>query len=140
MNFMPNFFVSIDQLGNVLAVGNPDNTISSRIGYYTEYHYDENSIPLKWRLFRSIINSTFFPIDGINHCKEAYHNDSGEDFYRGTSDTAVAILAVIIIPSCLIIAMLLYTLYIFGAVSPKKINRSRNIRNRLEIAEAKLKG
>ena len=112
MNFITNFLISIDQLGNVIAGGNPDNTISSRVGYYTEKYYPEERIPFRWRLFRDIINFTFYPIDGKNHCKEAYFNDAGEEFDSGTSDVAVAILAVLIIISCFFIATLLYLLYL----------------------------
>lgn len=140
MNFFINFFISIDQLGNVLAGGNPDNTISSRIGYYTEEYYPSKKVPLKWTLFKKIINFTFFPIDGHQHCKEAYFNDAGEEFDKDTNDIAVAILAIIIIISCFFIIILLYTLYAFRIVSPKKINRTKNIKQRLRIAEAKLKG
>ncbi len=140
MNFLTNFFISIDQLGNVLAGGNPDNTISSRVGYYTERYYELEELPLRWRLFRNIINFTFYPIDGKNHCKEAYFNDAGEEFDKGTSDMAVAILAVLIIASCLFIATVLYVLFAVGIVSPKDINRTENIKQRLRIAEAKLKG
>lgn len=140
MSYLGNFFVSIDQLGNVLAGGNPDNTISSRVGYYTERHYPSGKVPLKWRIFRNIINFTFYPIDGEHHCKEAYYNDAGEEFDPGTSDIAVAILAILIVISCIFIAILLYLLFAFGIVSPRKINRSKNIKQRLRIAEAKLKG
>ncbi|CAM1373621.1 hypothetical protein [Tenacibaculum xiamenense] len=140
MNFITNFLVSIDQLGNVLAGGNPDNTISSRVGYYTEKYYPEERIPFRWRLFRDIINFTFYPIDGKNHCKEAYFNDAGEEFDPGTSDVAVAILAVLITISCFFIATLLYLLYLLGIVSPKKINRTNKIKQRLRMVEAKLRG
>lgn len=139
MKYIANLFVSIDQLGNVLAGGNPDNTISSRIGYYTR-NSDENQIPFQWRLFRNIIDFTFYPVDGENHCKEAYLNDAGEKFDEGTSDIAVAALALFIIPSCVIIGVILYTLYLFRIVSPRQINRSQNVKNRLVIAEAKLNG
>lgn len=139
MKYLSNFFISIDQLGNVLAGGNPDNTISSRIGFYTQ-NPDENKIPIRWRFFRNIIDFTFYPIDGKNHCKESYFNDAGEDLDEGTSDFAVAFLAILIIPSCLLIVLLLYTLWIFGIVSPKEINRNKNIKHRLTIAEARLRG
>lgn len=139
MSYLSNFFVSIDQLGNVLAGGNPDNTISSRVGYYTRSS-DESKIPFQWKLFRNIINSTFWPIDGPNHCREAYLNDAGEEFDEGTSDIAVALLAILIIVSCIFIAALLYLLYALRIVSPRHINRNKNIKNRLTIAEAKLNG
>lgn len=140
MSYLGNFFVSIDQLGNVLAGGNPDNTISSRVGYYTEEYYPSGKVPLKWRIFKDIINFTFYPVDGKNHCKEAYYNDAGEEFDKGTSDIAVAILAILIIISCIFIATLLYLLFALGIVSPRRINRSKNIKQRLRVAEAKLKG
>jgi len=140
MRYLSNFFVAIDQLGNVLAGGNPDNTISSRVGYYTEFHYKEEEVPMKWRVFRDIINSTFYPIDGEDHCKEAYYNDAGEDFDNDTSDVAIAFLAVIIIGGCAIIAIILYTLFAIGLVHPRKINRTKNVKDRLKTAEAKLKG
>ncbi|PKH49893.1 hypothetical protein CXF68_03885 [Tenacibaculum sp. Bg11-29] len=140
MNFLTNFFIAIDQLGNVIAGGNPDNTISSRVGYYTERYYESAKIPLRWRTFRNIINFSFYPIDGKNHCKEAYFNDAGEEFDEGTSDIAVSILAVFIIVSCIFIIILFYGLYVLGIVSPKDIDRTANIKQRLQIAEAKLKG
>ena len=139
MSYLSNFFVSIDQLGNVLAGGNPDNTISSRVGYYTR-NSDESKIPFQWKLFRNIINATFWPIDGPNHCREAYLNDAGEEFDEGTSDIAVAVLAILIIVSCVFVATFLYLLYAFRIVSPRHIDRNKNIKNRLTIAEAKLNG
>lgn len=39
--YFSNFFVAIDQLGNTVAGGNPDNTISARVGYYNEHYYKE---------------------------------------------------------------------------------------------------
>lgn len=140
MNYFVNLFVSIDQLGNVLAGGNPDNTISSRVGYYTEKYYKDKKVPFKWIVLKNIINFTFWPIDGKNHCKEAYFNDAGEEFDENVSNIAVAVLAIIIIFSCVFISILLYLLFVLCMVSPKNNNRSENIKQRLKIAEAKLKG
>lgn len=140
MKYLSNFFISIDQFGNVIAGGNPDNTISSRVGYYTQ-NPDDSKIKIHWRWFRNIIDFAFYPIDGDNHCKEAYYNDAGEVFDNNTSDTiAVILLLIIIIPSCFFISLLLYSLYLFRIVSPRKINRNRNIKERLLVAEAKLNG
>ncbi len=141
MSYLSNFFVSIDQLGNVLAGGNPDNTISSRVGYYNKHKHASEKAPLQWRIFEKIINFTFYPIDGEDHCHEAFHNDAGEEFDSNTKNILVAILAsIIIIPSCLVISILLYTLYLFGIVSPKHIDRNKNIKKRLNLAQAKLDG
>lgn len=141
MSYLSNLFVSIDQLGNVLAGGNPDNTISSRVGYYNKHKSDSEKAPVQWRIFETIINFTFYPIDGEDHCHEAFHNDAGEEFDNNTKNILVAILAtVIIVPSCLLISILLYTLYLFGIVSPKHIDRNKNITKRLNLAQAKLDG
>ena len=141
MGYLNNFFVSIDQLGNVIAGGNPDNTISSRVGYYNKHKSSTEKAPLQWQIFEKIINFTFYPIDGENHCHEAFHNDAGEEFDDHTKNILVAILAaLIIIPSCLLISILLYTLYLFGIVSPKHIDRNKNIKKRLNLAQAKLDG
>ena len=142
MSYIGNFFVAIDQLGNAIAGGNPDNTISSRVGYYNNHHNAHSNIPLQWRMFEKIIDFTFWPIDGPNHCHEAFHSDAGEVFDKNTKNVLVAILAaLLIIPSCILIAVILYTLYLFRIVSPRTdFNRAGAIKNRLQLAKAKLEG
>ena len=142
MSYIVNFFVSIDQLGNVIAGGNPDNTISSRVGFYNNHNTASGEkVPWQWRLFQEIINFSFWPIDGKGHCHEAFHNEAGKDFDKNTKNILVAILAaVIIIPSCVFISILLYTLYALRIISPKHIDRNKNIKTRLRLAKAKLDG
>jgi len=126
-------FVSIDQLGNALAGGNADNTISARVGYYNyHYPYKDNKIPWYWELLRKIIDITFYPVDGDSHCHEAYHNDAGEVFDNRITNFLVAIAAtLVIIPSCLVIASVLYLLYALRIVDGKKIDRKANLEKRL---------
>ncbi|MGZ2371584.1 hypothetical protein ACXR6G_17525 [Ancylomarina sp. YFZ004] len=139
MSYSSNFFVSLDQLGNTIAGGNPDNTISARIGYYN-YHDDYSKEPaLHWKLFMYIVDTTFYPIDGERHCHEAYHNDSGE-YFDETKNWAIAILAIFIIPCCLLIGLILYTLLVMGLVSPKNIDLNNNIKQRIIGANNRLKG
>ena len=135
-----NILVSIDQLGNVLAGGNPDNTISARVGYYTEKYYDEGKVPAKWIIFRNIINFTFYPIDGENHCQEAYYNDAGTTKDEDVSDLAIAVLAIFIILSCIPLSIIFYLLYALRIVSPRYINRTENVKRRLRSAEGRLQG
>lgn len=133
--------MSIDQFGNVIAGGNPDNTISSRVGFYNKHNISDDKAPWQWRVFEKIINFSFWPIDGKDHCHEAFYNDSGEEFDENTKNILVAILAsVIIIPSCVLICILLYSLYVLGIVSPKDIDRNKNMKKRLKLAKAKLDG
>ncbi|PCH76652.1 MAG: hypothetical protein COB98_05545 [Flavobacteriaceae bacterium] len=140
MSYLGNFFIAIDQLGNVMAGGNPDNTISSRVGYYNSHNYFKNNTPWQWRLFEQIIDASFYPVDGPSHCHEAYYNDAGEVFDPGTNDFLIFLAGCIIIPSCILIALLLYTLFVFGLVSPRKINRNSKVKSRLKTAKAKLNG
>lgn len=144
MSYLKNFFVSIDQLGNAIAGGNPDNTISSRVGFYNHFKYNPNTVPIQWKVLEKIINTTFWPIDGEDHCKEAFRNDAGESFNNQPNNIVLSLLAtIIIIPSCLLIAALLYLLLLVRLVSPKDITpekRKKGILNRLHLSESKLKG
>ena len=139
-SYIGNVFVSIDQLGNVLAGGNPDNTISARIGYHS-YHNDKvKNRRSYWHLFRGIVDFTFYPIDGPEHCHNAFHNDAGEIFDNDTKDWAVILLSILIILSCIPIATFLHLFWLFGVVSPKTIYRVKNMTLRMKGAGAKLKG
>lgn len=138
MKYILHLLISIDQLGNVIAGGNPDNTISARVGFYNHHYPDDQKVTFFWKAFEWIINTTFWPIDGPNHCHEAYHNDAGEFFDTGTKDWAVALLSILILLTCLLIAPLLYALYALGIVSPKNIDRKENIRERLIVLHSKL--
>jgi hypothetical protein len=129
--YISNLFLSIDQLGNAIAGGNPDNTISARVGYYNHHYYhNKKAVPWYWRLFEKIIDTTFFPVDGKGHCHEAYHNDPGEIFDNRITDFLIAIAAIIIISSCVLIALILYTLSALQIVKRKKINRGVNLKKR----------
>ncbi len=100
--------VAIDQLGNAIAGGNPDSTISARVGYFSA-----KAIRAKgyWKILEDMIDFSFFPIDGPRHCYEAWQAED-EHFWRG-SDFMRFILSVIIIIACPVIAILLYILVLF---------------------------
>lgn len=141
--FFSHFFVSIDQLGNALAGGNPDNTISARVGYYNHhYNFESGKIPWYWSWFEKIIDFTFHPVDGPNHCHEAYHNDAGEVFDDSTlTNFLIGIAAtIIIIPSCIVIALVLYLLSALRLVKPKTIERDKNLIKRFETCCLILEG
>lgn len=103
--------VSIDQFGNVLARGNPDNTISSRTGHFV-HHCPNNNIKY-WKTLEWIIDFTFRPIDGKNHCLGAYQSDSNEKFFD-VKFFSKYLLFILTTAICLIIAPLLYLfVYVF---------------------------
>jgi hypothetical protein len=86
--------VAIDQLGNAVAGGYPDSTISARVGYNARH-----SNPLTrdyWLLLEWVINFSFSALDGPDHCYQAYLSGS-KMHYRDGSDLMRFILSLLII-------------------------------------------
>lgn len=57
---MGGVLVAIDQLGNTIAGGNPDATISARTGYFS--HVEETTFRPYWLTMERVIDFTFLPI------------------------------------------------------------------------------
>lgn len=118
MSWIGGVLVAIDQLGNAVAWGNPDATISARTGYFA--NEVETTFKLYWQCMEWIINFAFYPIDGPDHCHREYlkdkdqHNEAGSDLVRG-------VLGIIIIVSCIPISIItrIYVL-IFPSARYKK--------------------
>lgn len=108
-------FVGIDQLGNAVAGGNPDNTISGRTGYFAKSAHD--SVRWYWIILEKLINFTFYPLDGPEHCDQAYRNDELEDYYV-LKGIMFFILSIITIASCAILCPLFYLLLFLKVVKP----------------------
>lgn len=62
--YIHNLLISLDQLGNTLLLGDPDETISSRVG--KNYHDT---------IFEKFINWLFMVQE--NHCERAIEMDEG---------------------------------------------------------------
>jgi len=63
MSWIRGVLVAIDQLGNAIAGGNPDATISARTGYFANENPNKTFI-YYWRLMEAIINFAFYPVQG----------------------------------------------------------------------------
>jgi hypothetical protein len=102
--YLGRVLIAFDQLGNALAGGNPDATISARLGWIYM-----NRQTMWATALMVIVDLTFYSLDGANHCLQAYDKTKDENMRRG-SDLALAALGLIIIPSCilLIIPVALY--------------------------------
>jgi len=72
MNFK-NILISIDQLFNTLAGGNPDVTISSHCYQNAFYSND-----IRWIKLRILIDKTFAPIES-RHCYLSWIADNDKD-------------------------------------------------------------
>lgn len=94
-------FIAFDQLGNALAGGNPDATISQRLGYL----HEERPMKLTTLLMK-LVNWTFKPVDGEGHCKQAYDN-STEEHLRG-NDVALTVMGLILAAVCPILRPLVW--------------------------------
>lgn len=67
-----NILVSFDQMGSVLLGGDPDETISSRVGKWSA----SGSIYGKYA--EELLNAIF----GKNHCKDCIEADEGKEELR----------------------------------------------------------
>lgn len=95
--------VSIDQLGNTIAGGDPDVTVSARTGYFA--NQGKSMLKPWWRCMEAIINFAFSPVDGPEHCKDAYEADIDEKHREG-SDAARAVLGIFIVVACIPISII----------------------------------
>lgn len=104
MGWILRILIAVDQLGNAIAGGNPDSTISARVGYFSQ----KDHCPYKWywKRLEWIIDLTFYPINGPNHCLHAFQQDKDEKFKRG-NDLARALLSTITIVACLFLSIAL---------------------------------
>lgn len=110
--------VSLDQLGNTIAGGHPDITVSARTGYFA--NIKQTTLRPWWLLMEAIIDFAFRPIDGPRHCYKAYKSDEKENKHREGSDIARAILGIFIIFACFPISLLTR---IWVKISPKSKQR-----------------
>ena len=118
-------FVGVDQLGNAVAGGNPDNTISGRTGYFANHAH--SSVRWYYKLLEKIINFTFYPMDGHGHCDQAYHNDELEEYYA-LKGIMFFIMSLIVIGSCIILCPIFYLLLLLRVISPNvKLNQHDEI-------------
>jgi hypothetical protein len=110
MSWTLNVLIAVDQLGNAITGGNPDNTISARAGFFSRF--SDSKFKHFWTIVEKIIDKTFEPVDGKNHCLKSYHNEKGHSFDEG-NDVARGIMALGVIIVCLI---LIIPLHIAGKI------------------------
>lgn len=72
-NYFVNVFYFADIFLNAVSGGHPDVTVSARTGRYAYYYGDrKNFAGWFWRTLETIINKTFEPLDGPDHCYQAW--------------------------------------------------------------------
>ena len=96
-SYVYNVLLSVDQLGNTIFGGNPDSTISARTGYFAARGSERF-----WVIQERVINYAFKPVDGSNHCREAWQADKNETMYEAGPVAKIA-MALTVLPLCLLI-------------------------------------
>jgi len=103
--------IAIDQLGNAIAGGHPDITISARTGYFSRVK--KTKFRMWWRTLESVIDFTFLPIDGANHCYQSYLSDEQDGKHREGNDIARALLGVGVIVVCVPLSIVTRVVVLF---------------------------
>ncbi len=109
-SWVMNLLIALDQLGNAIAGGNPDSTISARIGFFVSK--GESSTPRYWTFLETIVDFAFLPIDCKNHSIAAFENDPNEYFKEGGFLFKFK-LALITIPVALVLSVLIRIIVLF---------------------------
>ena len=103
--------IAVDQFGNAIGGGNPDSTISSRVGHFSAIttRIDSPKKYAYWKTLEWIIDLSFYPVDGASHCYKAWKADAHMRYRRGNDITQFS-LSMIIFLLCPVIAMVLWPL------------------------------
>lgn len=112
MTYAKSVLIAIDQLGNAIAGGNPDCTISGRIGYYNERSVEPYL--WYWQILRFIVDLTFYPFDGKEHCKQAFEKEYFNEFYSLNSFKGLAlfVLSLMVVGTCAILCPLFWLIHL----------------------------
>jgi hypothetical protein len=106
MPYWLNVLIAIDQLGNAIAGGNPDNTISGRVGFFAS---DLHTSRIKgyWKALERTIDFTFEPLQGPKHCFGAWQGEQDETDTEVTYITRI-ILGIFVAVGCFFIGIALW--------------------------------
>ena len=104
MRYIYNILMAIDQLGNALAGGYHDTTISARVGFFAR---EAKNGRIYWQFLEKVIDFTFYPLDGKGHSYKAYLEDKDENFHAGNT-FAYIFLSFFIFLFTPLIALILY--------------------------------
>lgn len=108
----------IDQTGNFLANGDPDSTISARIGYHNRN--GDAYASSYWLTLKRLVDWVFAPLDGEGHCQQAFMYDQHEHF-RGVSLISGILLAMITVVGCLAVMVVTRPIHTLLLVSSSAI-------------------
>lgn len=112
-------FIKADKRLNWVAGGSLTNTISGRIGFYSNHALLITRI--YWVILQAIVDFTFYPMDNWGHCHLSYHADETKGDYKPTDWVVFFfLLSLITVASCLILMTFFYLFWAFGFIKQKK--------------------
>lgn len=103
--FLGRVFMALDRLGNALTGGHDLITLSARLGYIKKTRNMKWTNAIMW-----VVDTTFYPLDGKGHCMSSFERMSemivgSVDFMRRGNDVALFFMSLIVVLSCIIIAL-----------------------------------
>jgi len=118
-----NVGISLDKLGNSISGGSHKITISARTGKHAN---EPGPYKTYWELQEAIINFAFLPVDGPDHCFQAYNKEIDDaEHMRHGNKLVRGILSIIVLPSCIIIGVVLRIFKAIQRVSFSALKKMR---------------
>lgn len=125
MIYLRNLFVSLDQLLNTIFGGDPDLTISARIGFFSLVNQGSSAQGIfyppegrckkyYWIVHEKIANWAWSPTDGPSHCRDAYEADKYEDYRSKNWWIFLVLMSILVIILSVIIGVFLRLFSIFS--------------------------
>lgn len=106
-NYWLNIGISTDKWGNSFSGGSHNNTISARVG---DYSNRKGVYSLFWCVLEWIINFAFYPVDGPEHCYKAFKKEKEDSTFREGNWLGRIVLMPIVVIVCILIGSILWTI------------------------------
>ncbi len=94
---------ALSQLGNALANGNPDVSISARIGQKRGSNW-------YWRFATNLVDFTFYPLEGKGHCDRAWNRETKEIYLTQGHWLSFVVLTALFTTFCILLIPVTWTI------------------------------
>ncbi|PPD36750.1 MAG: hypothetical protein CTY18_02910 [Methylomonas sp.] len=104
-NWVFQMLIALDRLSNAFAFGNSKSTVSARVGYNAlkvRVHKHRHYWARYWLAMETLIDFTFYPLDGPGHCLNALEDDCEHKHELGF-DFVRILLTLVIVPACVVL-------------------------------------
>ena len=109
--YLGNNLNALSALGNTACGGKAGISISAKIG---EKNYNKKTVNSYWRFCQWIVDGTFYPVDGVQHCLKAYGLDDTKDYlFQKGSFWLLILMTIIVLTICSLLAPIFWTYEVF---------------------------